>query len=225
MLKAVIFDFDGVIANTEPVHFEAFRIILNEEGILLTEAEYYSRYLAYDDRTLFKTLLEDRGVSGRDDYIYGLMRRKSAHYDRLIEGNVEILPGVLQFIETLKGRVSLAIASGALKKEIMEILELAGIEDDFQAVVSAEDVERSKPEPDVYLETLRRLNSEAGPDTHILPSECVVIEDSVAGIRAAKAAGMRCLAVTNSYAAHELSGADIVRDTLSGLEYEDIAGI
>ena len=223
MLKAVIFDFDGVIANTEPVHFEAFRVILNEEGELLTEAQYYARYLAYDDRTFFEKLLKDRDIDASEDYILELMKRKSAAYDNLIDGNIRILPGVLDLIGSLRGKVRLAIGSGALKKEITDILEYAGIGSDFETIASAEDVEKSKPEPDVFLEALRRLDSGGSSQTSILPGECVVIEDSVSGISAAKSAGMKCIAVCNSYSAAELCQADLVVDTLEGLGFEEIA--
>lgn len=225
MLKAVIFDFDGVIANTEPVHMRAFQLTLGEDGITLTEEEYYSNYLAYDDKTLFKTVLKDKEITHDETVIRELMERKSGHYESIIKDNIEILPGVKDFIGKLSGKYRLAIGSGALRQEIADILEFAGIEDYFEVIVSAEDVENCKPAPDVFVEVLRRLNaSGTGSDT-ISPDECLVVEDSVSGVEAALSAGMKCLAVTNSYSAEELSRAHIVKDSLKGLNSEELAAM
>lgn len=225
MLKAVIFDFDGVIANTEPVHMRAFQLTLGEDGITLTEEEYYSNYLAYDDKTLFKTVLKDKEITHDETVIRELMERKSGHYESIIKDNIEILPGVKDFIGKLSGKYRLAIGSGALRQEIADILEFAGIEDYFEVIVSAEDVENCKPAPDVFVEVLRRLNaSGTGSDT-ISPDECLVVEDSVSGVEAALSAGMKCLAVTNSYSAEELSQAHIVKDSLKGLNSEELAAM
>jgi len=225
VLKAVIFDFDGVIANTEPVHMRAFQLTLGEDGITLTEEEYYSNYLAYDDKTLFKTVLKDKEITHDETVIRELMERKSGHYESIIKDNIEILPGVKDFIGNLCGKYHLSIGSGALRQEIADILEFAGIEDYFEVIVSAEDVENCKPAPDVFVEVLRRLNaSGTGSDT-ISPDECLVVEDSVSGVEAALSAGMKCLAVTNSYSAEELSRAHIVKDSLKGLNSEELAAM
>ena len=222
MLKAVIFDFDGVIANTEPIHLGAFQRTLDGLGIRLTEEDYYARYLAYDDKTFFRRFLGDRGYEHEDSLIAELIQRKSGHYDNLIRGNIEILPGVRNFIEMIAVKYRIAIGSGAMKGEITDILEFAGIRGLFEVIVCAEDIENCKPAPDVYLEVLNRLNESASASENISTDECLVIEDSVSGIKAALAAGMKCLAVTNSYSADELSSAHMVRESLSSVGTEDL---
>ncbi|HML95940.1 MAG TPA: HAD family phosphatase [Thermodesulfobacteriota bacterium] len=218
MLKAVIFDFDGVIANTEPVHLRAFQRALAGEGVELTEEDYYANYLAYDDRTLFVRLYDDRGLEMESALLAALMERKSLNYDEMIEGNIELLPGAVDFIKSLGGKYRLAIGSGALEAEIMNVLDFAGIRDIFEVIVGADRIANCKPAPDVYLEALRCLNALPGEGGEIAPAECLVIEDSVSGIKAALAAGMKCLAVTNSYSEAELGEAHAVKPGLAGLD-------
>lgn len=225
MLKAVIFDFDGVIADTEPIHLGAFQLTLGGLGIDLSKEDYYAGYLAYDDKTFFKRFLDDRDYEHEESLIAELIERKSGHYDKLIKGNIEILPGVRDFIDRIAGKYRIAIGSGAMKGEIVEILEFAGIRGYFEIIVSAEDIENCKPAPDVYLEVLNRLNAPASDSDKVSADECLVVEDSVSGIKAALAAGMKCLAVTNSYPAEELSGAHMVRESLSGVGPEDLNGL
>ncbi|MCL4243662.1 MAG: HAD family phosphatase [Candidatus Dadabacteria bacterium] len=223
MLKAVIFDFDGVIANTEPLHLGAFQRTLAGEGVDLTEEDYYANYLAYDDRTLFVKLYEDRGLDIDDALLAALMDSKSLHYDEMIEGNIELLPGAVDFIKSLTGKYRLAIGSGALEAEIVNVLDFAGLSDSFEVIVGADRIANCKPAPDVYIEALRRLNALPGDAADIVPAECLVIEDSVSGIRAALAAGMKCLAVTNSYSAAELGEAHEIKPGLLGLDPGSLA--
>lgn len=218
MLKAVIFDFDGVIANTEHIHLGAFQRTLAVEGVELTEEDYYAKYLAYDDKTLFMKLYEDRGLELGDALLTALMDRKSLHYDEMIEGNIEILPGAVDFIRSLTGKYRLAIGSGALEAEILRVLDFAGVRESFEVIVGADNIENCKPAPDVYIEALRRLNALKAGGEEIVPAQCLVIEDSVSGIRAALAAGMKCLAVTNSYSEAELSEAHAVKPGLKDLD-------
>ncbi len=225
MLKAVIFDFDGVIANTEPVHFRAFQLTLGENGITLTEEDYYANYLAYDDKTFFKAVLRDRERTHDETMILELMERKSGHYESLIKDNIEILPGVKDFLGQISGNYRLAIGSGALRQEIVDILEFAGMTDYFDVIVSAEDVENCKPAPDVFIEVLRRLNDSSKGLEVISPGECLVVEDSISGVKAALSAGMKCLAVTNSYPAKDLSQAHIVSESLKGVTSENLAAL
>jgi beta-phosphoglucomutase len=225
MLKAVIFDFDGVIADTEPVHLKAFQLTLGDRGIALTEEEYYADYLAYDDKTFFRRILEDRGYEHDDALILEMMERKSAYYDKLIEGHIEILPGVKDFIIGIRGKYRLAIGSGALRDEILHILDFSGIKNYFDVIVCAEDIVNCKPAPDVYIEVLNRLNALGHGAGTISASECLVIEDAVSGIKAALSAGMKCLAVTNSYPAEELSRAHMVIESLKEMGPEDLKRI
>ena len=221
-MKAVIFDFDGVIADTEPIHLGAFQRTLGGLGIELTEEDYYANYLAYDDKTFFRRFLRDKEYEHEDGLIAELIGRKAGHYCDLIKGNIEILPGVRDFLESLAGAYRIAIGSGALRAEITDILEFAGIGGYFEVIVSAEDIENCKPAPDVYLEVLNRLNAASPDGNAISAAECIVIEDSLSGIEAALSAGMKCLAVSNSYAAEELYRAHMIRDSLAGVGAEDL---
>jgi HAD superfamily hydrolase (TIGR01509 family) len=222
MLRALIFDFDGVIADAEPVHMRAFQEVLGEEGLSLSRQEYYDKYLALDDKTFFRTALKDKGRDFDQKVIENLMARKSNYYDRLIKEEIVILPGVTDFVRNAAQRYRLAIGSGALRHEIEFILDHAGIKGMFRVITSAEDVENCKPAPDVFIKALERINDNSRPEPGIKPDECLVIEDSIAGIKAARAAGMKCLAVTNSYSAERLSQADMVVRSLEDVKMEDL---
>lgn len=224
MLKAIIFDFDGIIAHTEPVHLKAFQLTLSPRGIELGEEEYYEKYLAYDDKTLFKVLFNDRGIGQEEHSLDELMMAKSSHYDKLISGNIELLPGAKEFVEAASESYVLAIGSGALEKEVRQVLRHADIESLFKVIVGADFIEKSKPSPDVYLEALSGLNAEY-QGTDIRADNCLVIEDSMAGIEAALSAGMKCLAITNSYPEDKLSRADLVKDSLRGLRLKELESL
>lgn len=208
MIKAVIFDFDGVIADTEPVHYAAFRNVLSEEGYILSEDEYYGKYLAYDDKTLFREYFSNNKVKLSNEDLERLLVRKSHLYDDLVKDEMRIFPGVDLFLENIYNKFRIAIGSGALKKEIVHALEILRINKYFELIISADDVERSKPDPEVYNKVLDSLN--IGGRDSIKAVECVVIEDSIYGIEAAKNAGMKCIALTNSYSPIHLKNADLI---------------
>jgi HAD superfamily hydrolase (TIGR01509 family) len=212
MLRAVIFDFNGIIVDDEPIHFKLFQRVLGEEGITLTEEAYYARYLGFDDRGAFMAGFLDNDRSLTDDKLAELIDRKAAYYQQAIRDHVVIFPGVKSLVHKLAPSVPLAIASGALRREIATILTTAGLLNYFQAIVSAEDVEQGKPEPEIFLKVLAKLNAGASPQ--IEPADCVVIEDSKEGIRGARRAGMKCLAVTNSHPAMLLGEANAVVKSL-----------
>jgi beta-phosphoglucomutase len=212
MLRAVIFDFNGIIVDDEPIHFELFQRVLGEEGITLTEEAYYARYLGFDDRGAFTAGFRDSERSLTDQKLAELVDRKAAYYQQAIRDHVTIFPGVKELVHELAPRVPLAVASGALRQEIATILKTAGLLNYFQAVVSAEDVEQGKPEPEIFFTVLAKLNKGLKPP--IEPADCVVIEDSKEGIRGARRAGMKCLAVTNSHPAELLREANAVVKSL-----------
>ena len=226
MLKAIIFDFDGVIADTEPIHLKMFQKVLSEEGITLTEADYHQKYLALDDKGCFSAVLSDNGREVGKQLVEDMIRRKSVYFDEYVKNKIIIFPGVVDFVRKVAKNRFLAIASGALRHEIEFGLEAAGIRQEFQAIVSAEDVENSKPAPEPFLKALEELNSSLVSSSQIQPSECLVIEDSLHGITSAHTAGMKCLAVTNSYSVDELSEADWVTDSLEDYEsFQKIFGV
>ena len=220
--RAVIFDFDGIIADDEPLHLAAFQRTLAGTGIMLSAEEYYARYLGFDDHDAVVEALRAGGRPTPDDQVQALMATKAMHFLALVRDGVRIFPGVPTFVREAAGRVPLAIGSGALRREIELILAQAGLRAAFAVIVSAEEVTAGKPSPETFLTALARLG-EGVPD--LVAGECLVIEDSRAGIEAARRAGMRCLAVTNSYAVSELTGADLVVPSLEGVSWERLAAL
>lgn len=211
MLRAVIFDFNGVIVDDEPIHFELFQKVFAEEGIALTHDAYYARYLGFDDRGAFSHGYgeHDRELSAVK--LAELIERKAVYYQEAIRQQVAIFPGVTRLIAELAQSLPLAVASGALRPEIETILATAQVIQHFKAIVSAEDVERGKPEPEIFLKALAALNAGGGT---IEPGDCVVIEDSKEGIKGARRAGMKCLAVTNSHGPELLGEANQIVSSL-----------
>lgn len=215
MLRAIIFDCDGVIADTEPLHFTALQTVLAEEGIDLGKELYYREYLALDDRGCFTKAFSDRGAALTQEKLSELIARKAATVEPVMNAHLRLFPGAIGLIRGASHRFVLAVASGALKQEVELILRTAGVSECFKAIVGAQDVTRSKPHPDPFLEALKLIN--AGSAAQISPAECLVIEDSIHGVQAAHAAGMRCLAVTNSYRREMLAEAELVVATLEDL--------
>jgi beta-phosphoglucomutase len=218
MLQAVIFDFNGIIVDDEPIHFRLFQKVLGEEGIVLTEEAYYARYLGFDDRGAFTTAFRESQRLLDEAKLDELIARKAVYYQNAIRSQVAIFPGVVNLVAALADNVPLAVASGALRHEIKTILATAGLLDRFRAIVSAEDVERGKPEPDIFLKALAALNHPS--EEPLQPASCVVIEDSKEGIRGARRAGMKCLAVTNSHPAELLGEANVIVKSLEGVSLE-----
>ena len=236
-LRAVIFDFDGVIANSEPLHLRAYQEVLAEIDITLTSADYYARYLGYNDVGVFKAVASDRGQGLDDGELCKLITAKSERLEALLGGADVIVPDAIDCVRRLAAALPLAIASGALLKEIEMILKWVGLRDCFHAIVSADAGIRSKPAPDPYLRAVELLEASKNleprtkhqkPSTrHQTPSikhrslSCyVAIEDSRWGIESALAAGLRCVAVTQTYDPDELRQADLVVPNLSGLTLE-----
>jgi HAD superfamily hydrolase (TIGR01509 family) len=223
MLRAVIFDFNGIIVDDEPIHFELFQKVFAEEGINLTKDAYYARYLGFDDRGAFSFGYREHNQPLGHDKLTALIERKAVYYQEAIRNHVAIFPGVKSLILQLAESLPLAVASGALRHEIETILTTAGLIDHFKVVVSAEDVERGKPEPDIFLKALTTLNGQNGNPVHA--SECLVIEDSKEGIKGARRAGMKCLAVTNSHPAELLDEANAVVKSLEAVSPEFLASL
>ncbi len=222
MLRAVIFDFDGVIADTEPLHFAAFRKVLAEIGVALTEADYYANYLGYDDKGCFAAALTANGRPAPPATVADLVARKAGAYMEHIRRHLVVFPGVRELVRGAAARYRLAIASGALRHEIEFILEQAGIRKEFAQITSAEDVTRGKPDPEGFLHALASLNRER-PAEPLAAADCLVIEDSIPGIRAARAAGMKVLAVANTHTIQDLREADAVTHSLEGMNLTELS--
>jgi len=223
MLRAVIFDFNGIIVDDEPIHFELFQRVFAEEGIPLTKDAYYARYLGFDDRGAFSFGYHEHKRPLSQQKLAELVERKALYYQEAIRNHVAIFPGVKKLVADLAQSLPLAVASGALRNEIETILRTANLIHHFNVIISAEDVERGKPEPDIFLKALAALNAHNG--NAIQASECVVIEDSKEGIKGARRAGIKCLAVTNSHPAELLIDADAVVRTLETVTLDYLAGL
>jgi len=220
-LTAMIFDFDGVIADTEPLHFASFRQTLAEIGISLTEADYYANYLGYDDRGCFLAALTAHQHPTDPVALAQLMQRKARAYLRSVKDHLVIFPGVREFVREASAAYPLAIASGALRHEIEVILEQAGLRKEFLHITSAEDVTRGKPDPQPFLQALNALNRQR-QEQAITAESCLVIEDSIPGIRGAKIAGMKVLAVANTHTIQDLHEAHAVVQSLSQIRLSEL---
>jgi HAD superfamily hydrolase (TIGR01509 family) len=218
-LQALIFDFDGIIANTEPLHFAGLRQTLREIGIELSEAEYYADYLGYDDRGCFIAALTANQRPIDPAAIAQLMKRKAVAYLESVKHHHVIFPGIPEFVRHAARAYPLAIASGALRHEIEYILEEAGLRKEFLHITSAEDVTRGKPDPQPFLVTWKALQRR---DDSLTPSSCLVIEDSLPGIHGAKAAGMKVLAVTNTHSVQDLHEAHAITHSLKETNLEEL---
>jgi beta-phosphoglucomutase len=212
-MRAVIFDFDGVIADTEPLHFEGLRRTLAAIDIPLTEPDYYANYLGFDDRGCILEALRVNRRPATESIVKDLMHKKAEAYLASIRDHLVIFPGVREFVEEAAATYPIAIASGALRPEIELILEEAGIRKAFGHITSAEDVSRSKPHPEPFLHALAGLNR-LHVSPALAPDACLVIEDSLPGIRAARTAGMKVLAVTNTHTLQDLHEAHAICPSL-----------
>ena len=223
MLRAVIFDCDGVIVNSEPHHLTAFREVLAEESISLSTEDYYSKYLAMDDKGCFEAVLRANNRLVDNKILKKLILRKMEIYRRLSQQELILYPGVVDLVRKLQGRYRLAIASGAFRGEVKFALDKGGMRGAFPVLVTAQDVRNGKPHPEAFQSALAQINQkDPVPAPPIRPDECLVIEDSLHGVEGAKAAGMKCLAVTNSYPKEKLTHADLVVESLAQVGPEDL---
>ncbi len=220
MLRAILFDFNGVLVDDEPIHLELFQRVLGEEGIDLSEREYYAGYLGFDDRDCFTAVLRRAGQEVAPERLSRLIARKSTYYhQRIHREGFPIFPGAEALIsEAVASELSLGVVSGALRDEVEGALDQLGIRDHFKCLVTAEDVTRGKPDPEGYRQGLSLLNS-VPPLPHRLlhPHEVLAVEDSPAGLEAARATGLPTLGVAHTYSAQELEAADHVVSSLRGL--------
>lgn len=221
MLAAVIFDFDGVIVDSECLHHRAFNLVCARFGIEITTKDYYDKFLGFTDVEVFCQLSEANKLGWSPEQIEQLVEQKTAGFKRLAKSEAQLMPGVREFIQMLKDNgIPMAISSGALLPEIELILEGAGLRNFFEPIVSAEQVKKGKPHPEGFLLALTKLNEKAS--RQIKANQCIVIEDSRWGLVAAKAAGMHTIAVTNTYTANQLKPADKIVSKLTDLTIRDL---
>jgi beta-phosphoglucomutase len=221
VLKAVIFDFDGVISDSEPCHFAAYNKILADFGIQVNKEEYYAEYLGFTDYEAFEDIQKRYKTDFKGMSIERLVEHKAEVFQELIRKTGHLIDGIVELVGELETNdIKLAINSGATSADIKVMLAGTAIEDSFDIIVSADDVSRGKPDPEGYLLTLKKLN--AVSPFPVSAKQCVVIEDSHWGITSAKKAAMRVIAVTGSYPAGELKDADMIIDSIRQLKIGDM---
>ena len=199
MITAAIFDMDGTLADSTPLHFAIWKQVLAGYGIKI-EYEEWKPFIGKLGPVFIKHLNKERGLDLDPEK---LRNEKRAIIRKIYHKDVEIFPGVKELLHTLHDcGCKLAIASSEWHDHIIEFLRLHGIENYFPVVMGLEDLTNHKPEPDVYLRTAKKLG--------VNPSGCVVFEDSIAGVEAAKRAGMKCIAVESTFSDKELAQADLV---------------
>jgi beta-phosphoglucomutase-like phosphatase (HAD superfamily) len=223
MIRALIFDFNGVLADDDPIHMEALRRVAEEEGLTFTNEEYLDQYLPLNDWDCFKALCAKHSVPLPATKLDDLIRRKGVYYFQAIADKSVMFADAARAVRAAAARCSLAIASGARGEEIRHILDQASLQKCFSAVVSAEDVRFGKPHPEPFLRAYERLRES---QASLNASDCVAVEDSIGGIQSAHDAGMRCLAVAHSYGRDRLESAqpewviDSIGDFTAWLERE-----
>jgi len=220
MLKAVIFDFNGIILDDEPLHFAAMRKGAACLGIDLQKEVYWERYLPLADRECLEAICRDHSIDPGQAEFSNALVVKSRTYHRLLQDRAPLFAGAAEFIKAA-AQYPLAIASGARRQEIESTLESTGLRRYFVLILAAEDFVQGKPHPESFLLTLERLNRKVGSG-FIQPGECLVVEDSVAGVHGAKSVGMICLAVTNSYPRQLLQAADRVVASLAEVQFNSL---
>lgn len=223
MLKAIVFDFDGVIVDSEPLHYRALLQLSRTIGYEFDYAQYLDRYLGYDDRGAFEAILIDAGKHEQSKdraMIARLIEQKKEAFEREA-GSVQSYPGMIDFIRTAAARLPVAIASGATTYDIELCLNGLGLRDLFPIIVSADWVERSKPDPATYRLAVQEL-AKANPSLNLKPEDCLAIEDTSAGIDSARGAGLWTLGVTNSCDAATLARAHRVVPRVGGITIEQL---
>ena len=218
MIQAILFDFNGVIIDDEPLQMAAYQDVLREQGIELTESDYYGA-LGMDDKTFVRAAFERSKQTLTDDILKIVLEGKGVRHRKLIENELPLFPGVITFLKATSRQFSLGLVSMSSRAEIQYVLERARLLSLFSVIVSAEDVNVCKPAPDCYLNGLEQLNEKRRAERRqpLLASECLVIEDSPPGIESGRQAGMRALGITNTVSAEHLraAGAEVVSASLA----------
>lgn len=221
MLQAVIFDFDGVITDSEVLHLRSFNKVLAEYDIRIETKDYYKDYLGLNDVDLFKEMVDKGLLKVDSNKIEILLKQKKQVFEKLAKTEGRIIEGVRDFLHMLsENNIKKAICSGALLVEIELILQEAKLRSFFEVIVAADHVKKGKPNPEGFLLTLQKLNEKNQTEIHA--GQCVVVEDSHWGLEAALAAKMHTVAVTNSYDTDQLKQAEKIVSQLDQLTIKDL---
>jgi len=211
LLRALIFDFDGIIVDSEPLIFKLTQELVARDGWTVDEDEYYNTYVALDDRTMMERILAKHGYPNDPVRRDEMVAWKCQRYADIIRDGLPPTPGAVEFVTAMAKDYTLAIASGSLQVEISHLLSKLGLRKKFAVLAASDDCQRCKPDPEVYLLALSRLRALPQFQQQPLePAECLAIEDAPFGVTAAKAAGFKCLALTHSRPAVALQHADWV---------------
>lgn len=211
-IRAVIFDMDGVLVDSEPLLNAAAIAMFKEKGLVVQPTDFLPFVGAGENRYI-------GGVAEKYRFPLDLPAAKKRTYEiylDLVSSQLEAFPGAHGLVlDCRKAGLQVAVASSADKIKVFANLQKIGLAPEFwDAVVVAEDVRHQKPAPDIFLAAAQKLN--------VKPSICVVVEDAVNGVQAAKAAGMRCIAIASTFPARRLQGADLVRDNISQVTLADL---
>jgi beta-phosphoglucomutase len=222
MIRAVIFDLDGTLVDTESIHFAAFNEVLRAEGIEIASKDYFARFIGFNDHDCFAAVLRERHKDSDESRIANLIARKTVVYQALVNEREVLYPGAERFARECANRFPLMIVTGTLRAEAEAILRRAKLRDLFLDIIAAEDVERGKPEPDGFIAALGRIGFILRQRDPVLAEECLVVEDTPAGIDAAHRAGMKVLALCHVTSPDALAAADVVRASIRDLDLDDV---
>ena len=221
-IRAIAFDLDGTLSDTEPLHFEAFKEVLRPAGIDIPREEYFSRLIGLNDHDCFALLLSEHGQDASEEHVARLIERKAGVYGAMIAERDVLYPGAAEFVRRCALRFPLILVTGTLHAEAETILQRADLRGLFVDLIAAEDTARGKPEPDGFLTALGRLGFILRPHPSIVAAECLAIEDTAAGIEAAHRAGMPVLALSHTTSADDLRAADLIRPSIGETDLDDI---
>lgn len=208
MLNAVIFDFDGVIIDSEALHHKVFNQIFSSYKINISWEEYHHIYIGFDDENAIKTAFKNNKKRINKKLISELIHKKAILFEEALNNKeANIFPGAIELIKSIPARLPVGLCTGALRSDIEPIITGLKIKNIFKSIVTAEDTKKNKPYPDPYKKSLKQLDIKN-------PKSVVAIEDTPAGIHSAKAAGMKVLAVTNTFPSKYLLDADAITSSL-----------
>lgn len=223
MLRAIVFDFDGVIVDSEPLHYRTFLRVAQGLGMSFDYDEYLERFIGFDDRDAFRSMLGlPTGVEGSDAdrrRVAALVEEKADAFEAVVAEGIEPIPGVIELVKSAAAAGPIAIASGATTRDITLILGRLGLSHLFKTIVTADMVTRSKPDPASYAMAVNLLGV-ATPG--LMPSQCLAIEDTAAGLESARGAGLFTVGVTTTGPASKLHRAHRVIDGFAGLTMDQL---